>query len=162
MLLWLRIASTTLMVSRWLMETCMWSIPTTRVARTSVIIFRKTEWRTGRCIEPIGMALFGKVWILHLYRYSSPSILQPSILRPPLIIRPLALVPKGNQFSALNDLYFKTTCNIRPHLLGPMGGLKIEGTLYKYNTGIGLYRNLIQCRNTIKSGTLPAKKLWPC
>ncbi len=32
----------------------------------------------------------------------------------------------------LNDLYFKTTCNIRPHFLGPMGGLKIEGLLYKY------------------------------
>ncbi len=30
----------------------------------------------------------------------------------------------------LNDLYFKTTCNIRPHFLGPMGGLKIEGPLY--------------------------------
>ncbi len=59
-----------------------------------------------------------------LYLYSSPSILQPSILRPPLIIR-----PKG-QFSVLNDLYFKTTCNIRPHVLGPMGGLKIEGPLY--------------------------------
>ncbi len=23
-----------------------------------------------------------------------------------------------------------TTCNIRPHFLGPMGGLKIEGLLY--------------------------------
>ncbi len=30
----------------------------------------------------------------------------------------------------LNDLYFKTTCNIRPHFLGPMGGLKIYGPLY--------------------------------
>ncbi len=30
----------------------------------------------------------------------------------------------------LNDLYFKTTCNIRPHFLGPMGGLKIEVSLY--------------------------------
>ncbi len=30
----------------------------------------------------------------------------------------------------LNDLYFKTTCNIRPHFVGPMGGLKIEGQLY--------------------------------
>ncbi len=30
----------------------------------------------------------------------------------------------------LNDLYFKTTCNIRPPFLGPMGGLKIEGPLY--------------------------------
>ncbi len=29
----------------------------------------------------------------------------------------------------LNDLYFKTTCNIRPHFLGPMGGLKLEGPL---------------------------------
>ena len=33
------------------------------------------------------------------------------------------------QFSVLNDLYFKTTCNIR-HFLGPVGGLKIEGPLY--------------------------------
>ncbi len=32
----------------------------------------------------------------------------------------------------LNDLYFKTTCNIRPHFRGPMGGLKIEGSLYMY------------------------------
>ncbi len=31
----------------------------------------------------------------------------------------------------LNDLYFKTTCHIRPHLLGPMGGLKIEGPMYR-------------------------------
>ena len=30
----------------------------------------------------------------------------------------------------LNDLYFKTTCSIRPHFLGPMGGLKIDGPLY--------------------------------
>ena len=30
----------------------------------------------------------------------------------------------------LNDLYFKTTCNIRPYFLGPIGGLKIEGPLY--------------------------------
>ncbi len=34
-------------------------------------------------------------------------------------------------FCVLNDLYFETTCNIRPHFLGPMGGLKIEGLLYK-------------------------------
>ncbi len=31
----------------------------------------------------------------------------------------------------LNDLYFKTTCNIKPHFLGPIGGLKIEGPLYQ-------------------------------
>ncbi len=31
----------------------------------------------------------------------------------------------------LNDIYFKTTCNIRPHFLGPMGGLKLEGPLYR-------------------------------
>ncbi len=30
----------------------------------------------------------------------------------------------------LNDLYFKTTCNIRPHFLSPMAGLKIVGPLY--------------------------------
>ncbi len=37
--------------------------------------------------------------------------------------------PKG-QFSVLNYLYFQTTYNIRPHFLGPIGGLKIEGPLY--------------------------------
>ena len=61
--------------------------------------------------------------------YSSSSILQPSILRPPLIIRPPDLVPRGN-FSVLNNLSFKTAYNIRPHFLGPMGGLKIERPLY--------------------------------
>ncbi len=30
----------------------------------------------------------------------------------------------------LNDLYFKITCNISPHFLGPVGGLKIDGPLY--------------------------------
>ncbi len=67
---------------------------------------------------------------MHTTIYSNPSILQPSILRPPLIIRPLDLVPKGNLLCTVNDLYFKTTCNIRPHFLGPMGGLKIKGPLY--------------------------------
>ena len=38
--------------------------------------------------------------------------------------------PKG-QFYVLNDLHLKTTCNIRPHFLGPMSGFKIEGPLYK-------------------------------
>ncbi len=37
----------------------------------------------------------------------------------------------------LNDLYFKTTCNIKPHLLGPMGGLKIEGPLYTWYKILG-------------------------
>ncbi len=32
----------------------------------------------------------------------------------------------------LNDRYFRTTCNKRPHFLGPIGGLKIEGPLYCY------------------------------
>ncbi len=36
----------------------------------------------------------------------------------------------------LNDLYFKTTCNIRPHFLGLVGGLKIEGPLYSNFAGI--------------------------
>ena len=26
----------------------------------------------------------------------------------------------------INGLYFKTTCNIRPQFVGPMGGLKID------------------------------------
>ncbi len=30
----------------------------------------------------------------------------------------------------VNDLYFKTTYNVRPHFLGPVGGLRIEGPLY--------------------------------
>ncbi len=30
----------------------------------------------------------------------------------------------------IKSLYFKTTCNIRPHFLVPKGGLKIEGPLY--------------------------------
>ncbi len=64
--------------------------------------------------------------------YSSPSILQPSILRPPLIIRPLDLVPRA--IFCVNDLYFKTTSNIRPYFLGPIGGLKIEEPLYLFQT----------------------------
>ncbi len=71
------------------------------------------------------------LWWYHGYKYSSPSILQPSILRPPLIIRLLWFSPKG-QFSVLNDPYFMTTCNIRPHFPGPMGVFKIEGSLYMY------------------------------
>ncbi len=36
----------------------------------------------------------------------------------------------------LNYLYFKTTCSIRSHFLGPMGGLKIKGPLYVVVTSI--------------------------
>ena len=61
--------------------------------------------------------------------YSSPSILQSSILRPPLNYKTGWFGPKG-QFSVSNDLYFKTTCNIRTHFLGPMRGLKIDGLWY--------------------------------
>ncbi len=32
----------------------------------------------------------------------------------------------------LNELYFMTTFIIRPHFLGPMGGLKIERPLYMF------------------------------
>ncbi len=38
----------------------------------------------------------------------------------------------------LNDPYFKTTCNIRPHSLGPMGGLIIEVPLYYINILINI------------------------
>ncbi len=50
----------------------------------------------------------------------------------PFIIRLVDLVPKGNFFvlNMLNDLYFMTTFNIRPHFHGPMSGLKIEGPPY--------------------------------
>ncbi len=46
------------------------------------------------------------------------------------------LAPKSN--FVLNDLYFKTTCNIRLHFLGHMGGLKIEGPLYISQKGVEL------------------------
>ncbi len=45
----------------------------------------------------------------------------------------------------LNDLYFKTTCNIRPHFLGPMGGLKIKGPLYNILYPSGLWLNGAIC-----------------
>ncbi len=44
----------------------------------------------------------------------------------------------------LNDLYFKTTSNIRPHFLGPMGGLKIEGPLYRTVMNIHTVELLMQ------------------
>ncbi len=37
-----------------------------------------------------------------------------------LIKGPLDIVPKC---CVVNNLYFKTACHIRPHFLGPMGGL---------------------------------------
>ncbi len=63
--------------------------------------------------------------------YSGPSILQPFILRLPWLFdyKTTNFGPKV-QFRVLLNLYFKTTCNIRPHFHGPMGGLKIEGPLY--------------------------------
>ncbi len=70
--------------------------------------------------------------------YSSPPILQPSILQSSILpkttldYKTAGFGPKA-QFSVLNGLYFKTTSNIRPHFLGPKGGLKIEGPLY-YNS----------------------------
>ena len=45
----------------------------------------------------------------------------------------------------LNDLYFKTTCNIRPHLLGPMGGLKIERQLYFWLLSVQDQFGVIRC-----------------
>ncbi len=45
----------------------------------------------------------------------------------------------------LNDLYFKTTCNIRPHFLGPMGGLKIEGPLYSINCATRISVAALKC-----------------
>ncbi len=67
---------------------------------------------------------------------SGPSILQPSIFKPTLDYKTAWFGPKGlkGQFSVLNYIYFKTTCNISPHFLGPLGGLKIEGLLYTFCT----------------------------
>ncbi len=54
----------------------------------------------------------------------------------PLLYFQTSLDHKTAQFGpkvplcVVNDLYFKTTCNIRPHFLGPMGGLKREGLPY--------------------------------
>ncbi len=100
--------------------------------------------------------------------YSSPSILQPYILRPPFIIRLLDLLPKGN-FFVLNDLYSKTTCNIRLSAIsacnirlyskttcnlynfpGAISCLKIEGPLYrKQAVPVGLsYDVSLTCRIT--------------
>ncbi len=64
--------------------------------------------------------------------YCSPSISPPFILT----LFKTTLDYKTNQFGpkvplcVLNDLYFKTTCNIRPLFLRPMDGLKVEGLLY--------------------------------
>ena len=43
-----------------------------------------------------------------------------------LIIRTLI----WSQLCVLLNLHFKTTCSIRPHFHGRIGGLKIEGPLY--------------------------------
>ncbi len=53
----------------------------------------------------------------------------PLFYNPTLDYKTALLGPNG-QYCVLNDLYFKTTCNIRPHFLRPMGGHKIEGPLY--------------------------------
>ncbi len=45
-------------------------------------------------------------------------------------IRPLIFCSKV-QFCVPLNLSYRTTCTIRPHLHGPIGGLKIEGPLYQ-------------------------------
>ena len=39
--------------------------------------------------------------------------------------------------------YVKTTCHIRPHLQGPMGGLKLEGPLYLIPTFMSSPKKLL-------------------
>ncbi len=66
--------------------------------------------------------------IYNIFIYTAvPLFYNP--LKPPFMIRLLDLVPKV-PLSVLNSLYFKTTCNARPHFIGPMVGLKIEVLLY--------------------------------
>ena len=50
-----------------------------------------------------------------------------------------------------NGLYFKTTYSIRPHLLGPIGGLKIERSLYMHV--------FILHKNTVGGLTVPENVL---
>ena len=42
--------------------------------------------------------------------------------------------------SVLLKLYFKTTCNIRPHFNNPMGGLKIDGSLHKFKRSFKIFK----------------------
>ena len=57
-------------------------------------------------------------------QYSNPWVLQPSsYFKTTLDYKTALFGPKG-QFSVLNDLYFKTICNIRPHFLVPWVVLK--------------------------------------
>ncbi len=103
----------------------------TQTRRASCLDSYGVQW-DGECVGPVDtvtrrcgdrecamwqMGEWGQVG----HRYSRPSILHPFILRPPLIKRPIAFVPKCH--CVLNALYFKTTCNIRPHDFGPLGGL---------------------------------------
>ena len=64
----------------------------------------------------------------------------------------------------LSDLYFKTNCNIRPHFLDPMGGLKIEGPLYFFGKSKTRYQNYLVLFCPAKfTGTVKAegiRKSW--
>ena len=65
----------------------------------------------------------------------------------------------------LNDLYFKTTCNIRPHFLGPMGGLKIEGPLYSpYASSLLQQNTLWDCVSVVpvQHDQINKKPHWSC
>ncbi len=58
----------------------------------------------------------------------------------------------------LNDLYFKTTCNIRPHFLGSMGGLNIEGLLY--TTVQHMDWQAHETHETLKSSIFMSNEEW--
>ncbi len=49
----------------------------------------------------------------------------------------------------LNDLYFKTTCNIR-HFPGPMDGLKMEGLMYVHMCAFIALLSTVSCAISCK------------
>ncbi len=44
-------------------------------------------------------------------------------------LRKLPSYASVQQYVYFTTLYFKTTCNVRPHFVGPMSGRKMEGLL---------------------------------
>ncbi len=88
----------------------------------------KSEWYlhpVGHCTCTNWHFLVNKGRCGFLYHIHSPC----NLLKTTLDYKTAWFGPKG-QFSVLNDLCFKTTCNTRPHFVVPLDGLKIEGPLY--------------------------------
>ncbi len=61
---------------------------------------------------------------------------------PSLIVRLLYLLSSWKNLYVKWPLFFKTTCNIRPHFLCSLGGLKIEGLKYIHSKKNNLSGNI--------------------